>query len=92
MKNKLSKITPIEAIHSIMRFCPVKIYYNKQCIWDDMLSCDEGWLPLQQALDNFRNTHKNYDRIIITNVKIEVVEWHHSIIYLKGKVDKRKEV
>lgn len=91
MKNKESVIGLIEAIHSAMLFSPVKIYYNKKCIWDDMLSIDEGWLPLKEALDNFCNTHEDYEQIVITNVKIKIVEWHHSVIYLKGKVKKRKE-
>ena len=88
MKHKLSTIGFDEAIHSAMLFSPVKIYYNKKCIWDDTLSIDEGWVALKDALDSFRNTHKDYERIIVTNVKIKIVEWHHSVIYLKGK---RKE-
>lgn len=90
MKHKSSVITLIEAIHSAMTFSPMKIYYNKKCIWDDTLSIDDGWLPLKDALDNFRNTHEDYERIIVTSAKIKIVEWHHSVIYLKGKVDKRK--
>lgn len=92
MKHKLSTIGFDEAIHPVMLFSPVKIYYNKKCIWDDTLSIDEGWVSLKEALDNFRNAHKDYERIIVTNIKIKIVEWHHSIIYLKGKVDKRKEL
>ena len=92
MKHKSSVIGLIEAIHSAMQFCPIKIYYNRKCIWDDTLSFDDGWLPLKDALDNFRNTHEDYERIVVTNVKIQIVEWHHSVIYLKGKVDKRKEL
>ena len=85
-----SSITFDEAVHYAMCYCPVKIYYNGKCIWDDTLGFYEGWLQLKDALDRFRNTNADYDRIVITNVKIKIVEWHHSVIYLKGKVDKRK--
>lgn len=92
MKNKLSTITFDEAVHYIMHFCPLKIYYNRKCIWDDTLSWVDGWLPLKEALDNFRNTHEDYERIVITDLKVKIVDWHHSVVYLKGKIDKRKEL
>lgn len=91
MRNKESVIGLIEAIHSAMLFSPVKIYYNKKCIWDDMLSLDEGWIPMKDAMDHFCDAHKDWKQIIVTAVKIDIVEWHHSVIYLKGKVKKRKE-
>lgn len=80
-----SSITFDEAIRISMDHCPIKIYYNRKCIWDDTLSIDEGWIPLKCALDNFRNTHEDHNRIVVTNIKIKIVQWHHSIIYLKGK-------
>lgn len=86
-----SSITFDEAIRVSMHHCPIKIYYNRKCIWDDMLSIDEGWLSLERALDNFRNANKDYERILITDIKVKVVQWHHSIIYLKGKFNKRKD-
>lgn len=89
MKNKSSVITLIEAIHSAMLFSPIKIYYNRELIWDDTLSIDGGWMPLKTALDNFRSTHKDIDSIVVTNAKIKIVDWHHSVIHLKGK---RKEI
>ena len=90
MKTKQSVITLIEAIHSAMQFNPVKIYYNRKCIWDDTLNIDDGWMPLKDALDLFRDTHKDYEQIIATSVKIKVVEWHHSVIYIKGKYTRSK--
>ena len=91
MKNKASVIDLIEAIHSAMLFSPVKIYYNKKCIWDDTLSVDEGWISMQDAMDRFCDTHQDWKHIIVTAVKIDIVEWHHSVIRIKGKVKKRKE-
>lgn len=87
MKNN-SSITFDEAVHASMHHCPIKIYYNKKCIWDDTLSFNNGWMPLKDALDHFRKTYKDYEKIVVTDIKVEVVEWHYSIIYLKGK---RKE-
>ena len=85
-----SSITFDEAIRISMDHCPIKIYYNRKCIWDDMLSIDEGWIPLKRALDNFRNAHEDHNRIVVTNIKIKIVQWHHSIIYLKGKKKEKK--
>lgn len=91
MKNN-SSITLEEALRASLSHCPIKIYYNKECIWDDTLSFNKGWIPLENALNRFRKTHEDYDKIIITDIDIEIVEWHHSVIYLKGKIDKRKEL
>ncbi len=46
---------------------------------------------MEDALDAFRSAHKDYDQIVIVEIKIEIVEYHHSVIYLKGKIDKRGE-
>lgn len=83
--NNISSITLEEAIRASLPHSPIKIYYNDECIWDDNLSFNEGWLPLDNALDRFRKTHEDYNQIVITDIEIEVVEWHHSIIRLKGK-------
>lgn len=86
-----SNIAFDEAVQASMQYCPIKLYYNGKCIWNDDLGWEEGWMPLKTALYNFRSTHKNYDQIRITDIKIKIVEWHHSVIYFKGKTIKRKE-
>jgi hypothetical protein len=80
-----SSITFDEAVQASMQHSFIKLYYNGKCIWNDDLTWEEGWVPLEMALDNFRDTHKDYDKIRITDMKVKIVEWHHSIIYLKGK-------
>ena len=88
MKN-ITSITLEEALQASLPYRPIKIYYNKECIWDDTLSFNNGWLPLDRALDKFHKTHADYEQIVITNIEIEIVEWHHSIIHLKGKKEKQ---
>lgn len=91
MKTKLSAITFDEAVRYIMHFCPLKIYYNRKCIWDDTLGFYDGWLSLKDALDNFCNTYEDYERIVITDLKVEIVDWYHSVVYLKGKRKERNK-
>ena len=86
-----SEITFDEAIRYSEDYCPIKIYYNKKCIWDDNLEWGKDWISMEDALDAFRSAHKDYDQIVIVEIKIEIVEYHHSVIYLKGKIDKRGE-
>lgn len=85
---KVSNISIEEAIDSAMLFSPVKIYYNRKVVWDDDLSEDKGWVKFDNAIKSFKNSCKDYDKIVITDVKIKIVYFHHSIVYLKGKIKK----
>lgn len=87
---KVSNISIEEAIDAAMLFNPVKIYYNRKIVWDDDLSEDKGWVKFESALKSFKSSCKDYDKIVITDVKIKIVYFHHSIVYLKGKI-KNKE-
>ena len=85
--NKESILTLKEAINCAKWYNPIKIYYNRKCIWDDNLSAEEGWIDMNKAIEQFCG-----DRLIyIDSLKIKIVEWHHSIIYLKGKVYTERE-
>ena len=86
---KQSELGFQEAIRAAMTYNPIKIYYNRKCIWDDTLGWEDGWLPLKEAMDRFRDSHKDWEQIVVTNVKIKIVDWHHSVIYLKGKVKEK---
>ena len=88
---KVSNMSIEEAIDASMMFNPVKIYYNRKIVWDDDLSEDKGWVKFDAAVKSFKSNCKNYDNIVITDVKIKIVHFHHSIVYLKGKV-KNKEI
>lgn len=87
---KVSNISIEEAIDAAMLFNLVKIYYNRKIIWDDDLSEDKGWVKFDDAIKSFKSSCKDYDKIVITDVKIKIVHFHHSIVYLKGKI-KNKE-
>lgn len=87
---KISNMTIEEAIDAAMLFNPIKIYYNRKIVWDDDLSEDKGWVNFDSAVKSFKSRCKDYDKIVVTNVKIKIVHFHHSIVYLKGKI-KNKE-
>ena len=67
------------------KFCPVEIYYNGNLVWTD--NCDASeWVPMEVAIQQFeQKMESNCRHIIIGQIKIEVVDFHHSIIRLKGK-------
>jgi hypothetical protein len=80
-----SRLSLSDAIVYADQFCPVEIYYNGTLVWSDRLDESE-WIPMELAVKQFESRLANdYKRIIIGRVSIEVVEFHHSIIRLKGK-------
>lgn len=85
IKIKRSEIGLDEALRKILVFNPIKIYYNRKLIWDDTLDI-KNWISLDRSINIFKKLH--YNKIIITDIKIKIVEFHHSIIYLKGACDK----
>ena len=83
---KQSEISFVGAIETVLHnFGAIKIYYNNELVWDDSLSIDDGWMPPHKAIERFKRKHPRWRDIIVYSVKIDIVEWHHSIIKLKGK-------
>lgn len=87
-KHKNTEISLIDAISMVDNFCPIKIYYNNELVWDDDMAIGFGWVSLETALWSFKNKHPEWVNIVIHTIKIDIVDFHHSIIRLKGK--KRK--
>ena len=74
-----------DAISYVEKFCPVEIYYNGNLVWTDKCDASE-WTPMETAVKQFEAKMENRDkRIFILRVGIEIVDFHHSIIRLKGK-------
>ena len=84
IKIKRSEISLDEALRKILVFNPIKIYYNRKLIWDDTLDV-ENWVPLDESINILKKLCLHYNKIIITDIKIKIVEFHHSVIYLKGE-------
>lgn len=74
-----------DAVSYIEKFCPVEIYYNGNLVWTDRCDASE-WVPMEMAVKQFEEKMESrHKRIFILRVGIEIVDFHHSIIRLKGK-------
>lgn len=86
---KCSEITLREAINMTEIFCPIKIIYNDIELYNDYDSDkvieDEIygetlplWLAIPPRIKEFKDS-------IVTDIHIEIVDFHHSIITIKGE-------
>jgi hypothetical protein len=74
-----------DAISYVEKFCPVEIYYNGNLVWTDRCDTSE-WIPMETAVKQFEEKiESRQKRIFILRIGIEIVDFHHSIIRLKGK-------
>lgn len=77
-----------DTISYLEKFCPVEIYYNGNLVWTDRYDASE-WVPMETAVKQFEEKMRTKQRrIFVLRVGIEIVDFHHSIIRIKGK---RKE-
>lgn len=83
-----SEITLDDALEKIHTWAPVLIYYNDEVIWDDIYTTfGVDWIPYHDAIAKFKEQDLDWHKIRITDIKIEVVHFHHSIIrFIGGKV------
>lgn len=77
---KCSEITLREAINMTEIFYPVKVVYDDIVLYDDYDS-NEQFSPMLAIPMRMRGLE---DRIV-TDIHIEFVDFHHSIITLKGE-------
>lgn len=74
-----------DAVSYVEKFCPVEIYYNGNLVWTDRCDASE-WVPMEEAVKKFETKMESrHKRIFILRVGIEIVDFYHSIIRLKGK-------
>ena len=76
-----SEITFFEAVQKIQDFLPVKILFNSVVLYDDW-EWDEDLAPTWDLLSD---RLWQADKYIIDKINIEIVDFHHSIIHMKGK-------
>lgn len=90
---KCSEITLREAIEYVGKFCPIKIVYNNHVLYNDYDSnvvrertedgdpiCGEIMPPEYVVPYRIRPI----DKYIITDINIEIVQHHHSIVTMQG--------
>ena len=89
MKIKQSEIQLWEVIKMLDQFCPIKIIYNKKVLYNDYDSKVEiepgafgETFPPEMALAQRHNELLNK---LVYSIKIDVVQHHHSIVYITGE-------
>ena len=90
---KCSEITLDEAISYISRFCPIKIIYNNEVLYNDydstvIVARDKDFgaiygeiMPPECVIPDRIQPINSY---IVTSINIEIVEFHHSIVTMTG--------
>ena len=58
-----------------------KLFVNDICVWDDAVEVSE-YVPYTDALNNFFEEHAEFKNSYIKTIDIDIVHFHHSIIYL----------
>lgn len=76
-----SNITLVEALKGLEFISPIKIVFNAVLLYDDW-DFDETKPPLE----SIRERLWLYDKYVITSMNIEIKDFHHSFVYLKGEL------
>ncbi len=93
---KQTEITLDEALKIVDEFCPIKIVFNN-CIlyndYDDEIPCGqdaeeelmygEVHPPMKVVPDRLYK----YSDYVVTSIKIEIVQHHHSVVTITGHYD-----
>jgi hypothetical protein len=77
-----SEITLMESISMLGAFSPVKVMFNGIVLYDDYDGDETG--PLQEVLPKRLWQAKNY---VVTDINIKIVEFHHSVVSIKGRYE-----
>lgn len=94
MKYKQSEIEFREAIKMLSSFNPIKIVYNRKKLYNDYDSkkvievFDDGSKAYGEKYPPEIVLEKDYSHLLnkkVYSIKIDIVEHHHSIIYIKGE-------
>ena len=92
---KQSEITLIEALSMLDGFAPIKISLNDIVLYNDYdsdIEIEPGVYgevkPWQEVVMDRLWQSKDY---IITSINVEIVEFHHSIIAMRGRYEPYKK-
>ena len=81
-----SELTLSEVLTKTNNFSPVKVFYNGEVIWDDELYV-ENYIPYHKAIINYKKKNKYFNYYKVTNINIEITDYHHIIVYISGYTD-----
>ena len=94
MSIKVSEITLREAIEKVNGFAPVKIIFNGVILYNDYDSevvvevLEDGekvYGEVLPPLGVIPNRLWQFDKYVVTSIKIDIVEFHHSIVTMNGE-------
>lgn len=65
---------------TISSMCPVKVYVNENCIFDDdkvtqPLVIDKEWAKYEEFLKTSQD--------LVNSIKFDICDFHHSIVHIK---------
>ena len=84
-----SEITLREAIKYVDHFCPIKITFNDVVLYNDYdsdVEIKEGFYGENRPTpDVISDRLWQFDRYIVTSLSIEIVDFHHSIVKMRGE-------
>ena len=87
---KCSEITLREAIKKLNTFAPIKIIFNNIVLYndydEDMIEIEEGvWGENKLPIEVIPNRIWQFDKYIVFDIKIEIVDHHHSVVAMQGE-------
>lgn len=91
---KCSEITLYDAIQYVGSFCPAKIIFNDIVLYNDYDSetvievledGEEVYGEIYPPLYVVSNRIAGFEDSIVTSVNIEIVDFHHSIVVMRGE-------
>lgn len=81
---KVSEITVIDAWQKCHMFLPIKLYWNDKLVWDDDVNA-EDWVRPEVAIERYKETLPGFAYRRVYDIKIEVVDFHHSIVRMYSR-------
>lgn len=91
---KCSEITLYDVIKYVDNFCPVKIIYNNEILYNDYDSnividrTEEGepiYGEIMPPMQVVPYRIRPIDKYIVTSLNIDIVDFHHSIVTIHGE-------
>lgn len=87
---EVSEITIRQAIEKLDTFCPIKIIFNGIVLYndydEDMIEIEDGvWGENKLPIDVIPDRLWQFDKYIVTDINIKIVQHHHSVVTMQGK-------
>lgn len=93
---EISEITFMEALKMVKGFCPCKVVFNGIELYNDydsnrVIEVDEKGAIIGENkpyLSVVPERLWQYDHYMVTSIKIDIVDYHHSVISMEGYFEK----